>query len=205
VIYNGVDRSVFQYRPAEEAWKSLGLSGGKDRILFVGGLVPVKSVKTLLQALATLSASMKGLELALIGDGYLRGELEKEAAQLGMLPRTHFLGQRSPKDVALWMNASTVLCLPSLSEGVPNVVIEALASGCPVVATRVGGVPEVHPGSPAGALVPPGDVEKLAGALREALLREWDRPAIATSMDDWSWESNAERVEAAFRAVGLAQ
>jgi teichuronic acid biosynthesis glycosyltransferase TuaC len=205
VDYNGVDRSVFRFRPAEEASRRLRISGGTDRILFVGGLVPVKSVETLLEAFRILSASLGDVELVLVGDGYSRGDLEKEAARLGVLPRTRFLGRRGPEEVALWMNASTVFCLPSRSEGVPNVVIEALASGCPVVATRVGGVPEVHPGSPVGALVPPADPGKLTTALRECLRREWDRPAVAASMDGWSWESNAEKVEALFRAAGLVE
>jgi glycosyltransferase involved in cell wall biosynthesis len=202
--YNGVDRSLFRFRPAGEARAGLGAPEGVRRILFVGGLLPVKAVGNLLDAFASLgSTGTRDPELIVVGDGFERGALEARAVERGIAARTRFLGRLSPAEIALWMNCSDLLCLPSLNEGVPNVVLEALASGCPVVATRVGGIPEVHPGPSVGALVPPGDVGALTSALGDVLTRTWDRPAIASSMDGRSWEANAEHVEAAFRSRGL--
>lgn len=204
VEYNGVERSVFRYRSADAAAASLGIAPGGRRILFVGGLVPVKSVGTLLDAFAALKAAgERQLELVVVGDGYERGALEARAAHRGILSDTRFVGRQNPGEVALWMNCSALLCLPSLAEGVPNVILEALASGCPVVASRVGGIPEVHPGARAGSLVPPGDVGALASALTEVLGAAWDRQALAESMVGRSWAENAEMLEGHFRAAGL--
>jgi glycosyltransferase involved in cell wall biosynthesis len=204
VAYNGVDRTLFRLRPPHEACRRLGVSEGKSRILYVGELAQAKGVGVLLQAFARLSAARTpGLELVIVGEGYLHDELAALASQLRINDRMVFVGQQSPERVALWMNASDLLCLSSLREGVPNVVLEALASGCPVVASRVGGVPEVHPGERAGLMVEPGNPSALSQALEEALHRAWDRPIIAACMQGWSWDANADQVEAAFRSAGL--
>lgn len=203
VVYNGVDRSMFRFRPREEAEAVLEERRTR-RVLFVGGLVPVKAVDVLLRAFAALTREKcDGLELVLVGAGHQEGSLRSLARRLGVYGSTRFLGPRDPQNVALWMNASDILCLPSLREGVPNVVLEAFSSGCPVVASRVGGIPEVHAGESVGAMVEPGDPDRLAEALRAALAREWDHRSISASMDGWSWERNAQLVEEAARAARL--
>jgi glycosyltransferase involved in cell wall biosynthesis len=93
--------------------------------------------------------------------------------------------------VALWLNAADAFCLSSESEGMPNVVIEALACGRNVVATAVGGVPELIDGRN-GIVVPPRDTAALAEGLRQSLGRKWDRDAVAGSFT-WSWEQAAEQ------------
>jgi len=96
----------------------------------------------------------------------------------GLSDRVHLAGPAGPDAVALWMNAADVFCLPSFSEGCPNVVLEATAAGCPVVANNVGGVPEIV--SPEnGVLVDDHEPETLARALRAALDRSWDRETIS--------------------------
>jgi glycosyltransferase involved in cell wall biosynthesis len=106
------------------------------------------------------------------------------------------LGEQPPEEIARWMNAADVLCLPSRSEGMPNVVLEAGASGLPVVATRVGGIPEILAEDAAGYLVPPADPAALAGALERALARAWDPRAVRAAMQPLSWAENAARLRA---------
>ncbi|MGD0059928.1 MAG: glycosyltransferase [Verrucomicrobiia bacterium] len=109
-------------------------------------------------------------------------------------PTVFLLGARPHDEIPLWMNACDVLCLPSLSEGLPNVALEAMACGLPVVASRVGGVPEVVRDGVNGFLVPPSNPAALADALRRALATKWDREAIRASVSQFDWDVNARTV-----------
>jgi teichuronic acid biosynthesis glycosyltransferase TuaC len=109
-------------------------------------------------------------------------------------PTVFLLGARPHEEIPLWMNACDVLCLPSLSEGLPNVALEAMACGLPVVASRVGGVPEVVRDGVNGFLVPPSNPGALADALRRALATKWDREAIRASVSQFDWDVNARTV-----------
>ena len=93
-----------------------------------------------------------------------------------------------------WFRTADVLCLPSHNEGVPNVVLEAMACGTPIVATRVGGIPEVVPEF-AGLLIPLHDRQALASALIEACARDWDHARIATHASGFRWEDNVAQLE----------
>ena len=95
------------------------------------------------------------------------------------------------------MGASDVFCLPSLQEGCPNVVLEALFSGRPVVASRTGGIPEMV-NSRNGVLVEPGDAAGLSDGLDQALARQWDAHAIRDSIAHFTWETAAERYHSIF-------
>jgi len=110
-------------------------------------------------------------------------------ASTGLTERVHLPGGQAPEQVAEWINAADVLTLPSWSEGYPNVVVEGVACGRPVVATDVGGTREIlHADN--GILVPPKNAEALATALRQALDQPWDRPAIAAAMSR-TWDDVA--------------
>ncbi len=151
-----------------EARQRFGLS--RPTVLFLGRLVPVKGVEVLLSAIAQISVRQP-IELVIAGDGPARASLIAAAAQQGLACR--FIGEVNgpAKRQLLW--AADVLALPSLlladgrTEGSPVVVWEALAAGCPVVASRVGGVPMQLDG--AGLLVPAGDARSLATALERVL------------------------------------
>jgi glycosyltransferase involved in cell wall biosynthesis len=145
--------------------------GGPFRILFVGYLRPEKGVDVLFDAFARLRATHPHVELELVGAPapVARGsatDIERQAAELATRAPVRFLGPR-PFGPALFQcfADADVLCLPSRSEGTPRVLVEARAFGCPVVASRVGGVPSSVDDGVDGLLVPPGDPVALAGAL----------------------------------------
>jgi glycosyltransferase involved in cell wall biosynthesis len=138
-----------------------------NRLLFVGRLAAVKGLPVLLQAVELLRETAPELELTLIGDGPDRTALEAMAAPLGTMVR--FAGYRSQDEVAKALASTDIFVLPSFAEGVPVVLMEAMASARPVVATRIAGIPELVEDGTHGLLVSPGDPEGLAQALGKLL------------------------------------
>lgn len=178
-ITNGIDRAVFHHQSRDMARRKLGLAADGRTILFVGWLSATKGLMELLEAFRSLAVQDAGLQLVCAGEGAFRPAMLEFAARNGLEARVHLPGGCNSETIAAWMNAADVFCLPSHSEGCPNVVVEATACGCPVVATAVGGTPTlVSPET--GVLVPPRDAGQLAGALSAALARSWDRPRIAS-------------------------
>lgn len=145
---------------------------GKRVVGIVGKLSPVKNHKLFLEAAAAVASRRGDVEFLVVGDGPLRARLEKRAEELGIARRVHFLGERD--DVPSIMGLLDVFVLTSRSEGVPNVVMEAMAAGVPVVATRVGGVPETVVDGYTGVLVDEGDAARLSEAVL-ALLEDPER------------------------------
>jgi glycosyltransferase involved in cell wall biosynthesis len=171
VIPNAVDSAWFQNAPAFE-WRRLGLPTDADVILTVGRLTAQKGHEDLLQAFAAVSPRQPTLRLVVIGEGELREKLEQTARHLGIADRVRFPG-RSNELPSLY-GSSRVMVLPSLWEGMPNVVLEAMAARCPVVATDVEGVGEILGASQRGLVVPRRSPAALAAAIEETLD---DRPA----------------------------
>lgn len=175
VIPLGLDLEPFLNAPDREASRrTLGIPADATVVALVGRLVPVKDVPTFLGAVATLRARMPGTVALVVGDGELRPRLEALAAELGLGGSCRFVGWRG--DVERFYAAADVVALSSRSEGSPVGLIEALASARPVVATAVGGVPDVVRDGEHGLLVPPGDAAALARAIEE-LLRDGARRA----------------------------
>jgi colanic acid/amylovoran biosynthesis glycosyltransferase len=141
----------------------------RPRLVCVGRLSPEKGQLVLLEAAAVLAKEGVSLELVLVGDGPLRAELEARVVALGLSGSVRMTGSLDASRLRAEILASRALVLPSFAEGLPVVLTEALALGRPVIATAVGGVPElVWPGS-GGWLVPPASADALASAMREAL------------------------------------
>jgi glycosyltransferase involved in cell wall biosynthesis len=174
VIPNGCDTTVFRPADRAAARAALGIEADARLILFAGHLIPGKGVLDLVEAFRRMDGTRD--RLVFVGEGALRDELAKAASALG--GRVTLAGSAAPEQVAQWLAASDLLALPSYSEGCPNVVIEALACGRPVVATTVGAIPDLVTPE-CGLLVRQGDVEGLVLALREALERKWDEGRIA--------------------------
>jgi teichuronic acid biosynthesis glycosyltransferase TuaC len=177
-VLNGCDHTVFRHVEQARAREQLKVDPDAQIVLYVGRLVAFKGVLDLLTAFQELSRNNPRLQLVCIGVGALERRLEAFRHRSEAAGRIHHIGPLEPRDVARWMQVADVLCLPSYSEGCPNVVIEAISSGCPVVASAVGGTTEVLP-SECGILVPPGDRATLAQALSNCLARPWDRRMIS--------------------------
>jgi glycosyltransferase involved in cell wall biosynthesis len=176
VIRNGVDLSRFTSADRTEARRLLNLAPGEIAIGTAGRLVPVKDQALLLQALAILARRGAQFTGVIAGDGPLRAQLESQAAALGIAARVKFLGHRP--DVERVYAALDLFVLSSKSEGLSNTILEAMASGRPVVATRVGGADELIEEDTTGVTVPPSRPEDLAAAI-ERFLRD---PALLASM-----------------------
>ena len=167
VIRNGVDLERFSPGDRRAARMALGLEPHRKFVGTVGRLVPVKSQRTLIQAIAILASRQVDCSAILVGEGPLREPLKGLAAQLGVGHLVHLLGQRN--DVHRVLPSLDVFALPSLSEGLSNTIIEAMATGLPVVSTRVGGADELVREGETGHLVPPDDPQALADALARIL------------------------------------
>ncbi len=154
------------YNRGHVRWQ-LGLVGEPRLIGVVARLSAEKGHRYALQSLARVRDKVEGVRLLIVGDGAERDNLQRLAEELGVSSLTCFTGERS--DARQIIGALDLLVLPSLTEGIPNVVLEAFAYRVPVVATAVGGVPELVKHGETGWLVPPRDPSALAQAIVEAL------------------------------------
>jgi glycosyltransferase involved in cell wall biosynthesis len=177
-IPNGCDHQCFRYADRAAARRRLGVNPRTRLIVFTGRLVEVKGLPELIDAVTVLHCTGIPIELAIIGDGPLLRAIQQRCSRYGLEKTVRFLGARSPQEVAGWLAAADVFCLPSYSEGAPNVITEALCCGRPVVATDVGGIPELVDAR-CGILVPPRDASALADGLRAALERDWNEEFIS--------------------------
>ncbi len=198
-----VDPEVFHVDPDRDGLRRrLGVPLEAKIVVSIGKLVPIKGLPLLIQAWSALGARGRvGADdaLLIIGTGpegpRLRRMAESSAAPI------RFLGPLGQVELADWLRAADLLCLPSLNEGTPNVVIEALASGRPVVASRVGAVPEFVREGSSGLLVQPGDAVQLAEALEHALGRSWPERDMADSVAQYSWQHIAQANAVVLRAA----
>jgi glycosyltransferase involved in cell wall biosynthesis len=177
VIENGID--VERYATASDRAtlrRSLGMDPARCYIITVARFHPIKDHAMLLRAFAAVATARPNVDLLLAGDGPLRGELDRQATALGIQGRVRFLGVRS--DVPALLQAADVFALTSVSEAQSLTILEAMASRLPVVATAVGGNPELVRNGVEGLLVPRGDSAAAAAALLQLL----DSPGDAAAM-----------------------
>jgi len=166
-IANGVDTKRFAPGDDMSVRHELGVASDAHVIGTVGRLAAVKDQASLVRAFARLAAEHPETILLIVGDGRCRSSLQALAAQSGVAPRVRFLGERG--DVPRLLRAMDVFVLPSRAEGMSNTLLEAMASGLPIVATRVGGNSEIVADGVTGFLVERDRPEALAGAIREYL------------------------------------
>lgn len=202
VIPNGVDVSSFAPIPRPEAASKLGLEHQGFRVLYVGAIKKSKGVHHLLNATRGLVEALDdSVELFLVGRGQYEREARLLADELGIASSVRFVGRRPNDEIPLWINACDVAALPSLSEGFGVVLIEAMACGKPVVATRCGG-PEDIVNADTGILVPVEDQAALSRALREVLTseRRFDSSKIRQyAIDNYGYDRIGSRIIEVYR------
>jgi glycosyltransferase involved in cell wall biosynthesis len=202
VVRSGIDLTPFDAPFDRSAIRSrLGTREGDFLVLQVAALAPHKSQKDLLDAARIVLAERPEARIWIAGEGILRDELEQQHRRLDLGDRVRLLGFRD--DVPDLLKAADLFCVSSYLEGMGTATLDAMAVGLPVVATRVGGIPEIVEDGVTGLLVPPRDPEALAGAIL-ALARD---PARRQSMGREARERvrafSADRTEAETRRVYL--
>ena len=200
-IRNGCNSDLYRFGDPREARRELHLEEDLELIVYVGRLVKPKGLGELCEAFRVLVGERPRVRLALIGHGPMEAPIMAFLRDHGLEKRVLTPGHQSSRQVARWMQAADLFCLPSYSEGCPNVLLEAAACGCPAVATTVGGIPEVS--DPEWSiLVPPQDTASLLAALRDGLRRVRDRGAIA-SRQKRTWDQVALETWEVCREVRL--
>lgn len=182
VNYNGVNRDLFY--PCETL-------SSRMNIIFVGNLIPTKGVKELIGAFINIKKSLPDVIFDIVGEGPLIGYIKEKKVEHQLNINLH--GSIALKSVAEMIRTSTLLVLPSYREGVPNVLLEAFASGVPIVSTTVGGIPEVV-NDKVGILVEPQNSEELEEGIKRALSKEWVKEEILTHSEQFDWEKNVKCV-----------
>lgn len=202
VIGNGIDPGLFHPIDRTEARRSLGLPKYGPLLVSVGTLAPRKGFHLVMEAMAKLKKSWPTLRFAIVGgdgaEAAMTAELRQLAGRLGIEDRVIFAGPKKRGELASWYAAADLFVLATAHEGCPNVVLEALACGTPVVATPVGSIPELL-GPETGILVER-DVPSIAAGIDQALSRGWNRDAIRAIR---TWRAvGAEVAEELRAAVG---
>ena len=192
VIPNGIEEGRFFPQDQDRMRELLGLDREDRIVLCVARLAVIKGVDVLVRAFARVEGSEK--RLVVVGDGEEMPHLKTLVEELGLSNRVRLAGSKSHEDIPAWINAADLLVLPSINEGWPNVLMEAFACGKPVVASEVGGVPEIVNDSALGILTRPGDAEDLARGIEEGLGRDWDQAAIRARVQGRSWAVVADEL-----------
>lgn len=174
LLENGIDTEEYTRQcGVSEAKAALNLPPDRLHIGAVGRLEPEKAFDLLIRAVHELNAAGVGASLTVVGEGHDRPRLESLIAELNLSSRVQLVGWQS--DVKRWFEAMDVFALSSRREGLPNVLLEAMALGVPCVATRIAGIPRLIADGESGRLIPPDDLPALVAALREVLTNETTR------------------------------
>lgn len=199
VIPNGIILTNFQNLSKEETRDNLQIKNGERIVLFVGRLHPVKGVKYLIQAMDVIRRRNAGARLMLVGDGEEGESLEGLVKELNLEKQITFVGKVPNESIPQYMAASDVLVLPSLSEGFSIVLLEAMASGLSIVATKVGGVPEVIKDGENGFLVESESSKKIAEKVLLLLNNDRLKRQISRNNKEkakkYSWKKIVEKLE----------
>jgi len=200
-IPNGFDPNKFKVIDRKEARAHLGLLENKKIIFSLGNLIERKGFQYLIEAMEKDIIDRANVLCFIGGSGPFKKELQTQIGDLRLRDYVKLLGFVSDEKLVYWMNAADLFVLPSLSEGNPTVMFEALGCGKPFIGTRVGGVPEIILNDMLGIIVEPGDPEGLARAIRRALETEWDGEYIREYAGQFTWDNIAKETVKIYEKV----
>ncbi|MCB0729821.1 MAG: glycosyltransferase [Ignavibacteriae bacterium] len=189
LIDNIYESEKFTIKDRNETRKLLCLRNDRKYIFFAGGLIPVKNVHVLIEAFSQLLKNKINVSLLIAGAGAEEGNLKRLIDNLDIQNSVSFLGVLNSEKLISYYNASDIFCLPSKSEGLPNVAVESLFCGTPVVASSVGGIPTIIHEGKNGYLVEPNIPSELAEKLLIGLETNWKRDEIRKSISHLSKEN----------------
>jgi len=205
VIPNGIDLERFENLSKEQSRGKLEIKQGEQIIIYVGRFRPEKGVQYLIQAMDIIRQKDANARLILGGEGPEEGNLKRLVEQLNLGACINFAGQIPNEKVPEYMTASNVFVLPSLSEGFGIVNLEAMASGLPIVASKVGGLPEIITDGENGFLVEPKNPEQIAERVLLLLKDDELKGKISRSNKEkakrYSWKNVVERLEQIYKEI----
>ena len=202
VLRNGVDLARFTRQPDSGLRLRAGLQAGEGPLLLsVGHLIERKGHHLVIEALAALAASHPQARLVIIGEGPERAALQALAERLGVAERLTLTGAVPQTDLPHWYSAADLLVLASSREGWANVLLEAMACGTPVVATKIWGTPEVVARPEAGVLVDERSGPALAHGVRRLLAQRPSPESVRTYAEGYSWDETSQAQARLFRQL----
>ena len=184
-IYNGVNFERFSVEKKPDS--------SKLKLLFIGNLIATKGVFELLAAAKLLQDKNIDFELSLIGQGPEKNKLTAYITQNKLQSMVKIIGAVAHEQLNRWLANSHALILPSYREGVPNVIMEALATGTPVVATSVGGIPEVITNQVNGILLNSHQPEDIYQGILQFTEQNWSSESIVKSIENFTWQNTSEQ------------
>ena len=199
VLHNGCDLMDFSFNEEDRIAirKDLGIMNNDRVIIFVGDIKKIKGVFELINSFITLKAKYSDIHLIVLGEGPENNNIKNIIHLNNMNNNVHLIGTRPHHEISKWLSASDIFALPTYNEGLPNVVLEAMACGLPVVATSVGGIPEIVEDGKSGILIKKKDPVSLAKAI-ESLLSDVKLAKIMgmkgreIAESKFSWQKNSE-------------
>ena len=202
VIQNGVDIKLFNLQDKVACRKLLSLPLEDRIILYVGRLSEEKNISKLIDAFSKIrnNESIFNYKLYIVGDGPLENQLKIQVSELKLEESIIFTGKVEHTSISSWMGSCDYFCLPSVREGCPNVVLEALGSGCPVIASNVGGIPDMVDDG-CGLLFNPVDSNNIYEIFNKAFNTNWDNHKIANSVRSRTWDNAAKHYLDVYKAA----
>lgn len=193
VIPNGYDSNLFYLRNTDECRALLDLPKDKKILFNISNLIDIKGHKYLIKALENVTKDRKDILCLIAGKGHLQESLENQIRKAGLENNVKLIGWIKDEDIPIYLNACDFFVLPSLGEGNPIVMFEAISCGRPFIGTNVGGIPEVIISEDYGLLCNPADPAKLSEVIKIALNKKWDNNKIKEYGKQFSWEAIAKK------------
>ena len=194
----GVNDELFFPVNTMECREKLNLPNEKKILVSVGSFVKIKGQEYLIDAVKEILIYRDDILCILVGGGKLERDLKKRITNFGLSKYIKLIDKQKQSDIPLWINSSDIFVLPSLNEGMPDSMFEAMACGKPFVGTKVGGIPEVI-NNKIGLLAEPGSVKDLSEKIIEALNKEWDKNYINEFSQQFTTKRNSIKTSQSYQ------